>query len=373
MTQQTGVTSESDPLPQDAPLIPTEISGSVPEPHIRGHSLYDLAERCSLADLQALLLYGELPSAELRADMQCRVAELADVDPSVRERVASLPWHLSLLEALRFALLELNHFHERRDDWHADAAIDFCLRSQRQLMQLLANRYCSNQGVPLPPASADLDYVDQFLLQFRGVPPEPLERQVVTAISILFATEPECPSDVAARAVAAGRGDVSAALLAASSAAPAEEIARTSEEVFEFLDEIECEADVETLLERLAAGERRLPGVLPAELAGDDPREEILSGYCAALADDREQGGFETLVKQIEQAAPECRFTAAWPLARIFHYLGLEHDLIAPLLTIARFPGWTAHYLEQFGHPLNCGWRYRGPEFRLENGEDSEL
>lgn len=373
MTQQTDVTTTRDPLPQNVPLISTEIAGPDPELHIRGRSLYDLAERCSLPDLHALLFYGELPSAELSADLQCRVAETADIDPSVQERVAGLPWHLSLLEALRFALLELNHFNEHRDDSGVEASIDFCLRTQTQLMQLLANRYCSNQGVPLPPAPADLDYVDQFLLQFRGVPAEPLERQVVTVISLLFATDPECPSDVAARAVAAGGGDLGTALLAASSASRVEEIGRTAEKVFEFLDEIECEADVETLLERLSAGEQRLPGVVPGASAGDDPREEILSGYCLSLADDREQAGFERLVTQIEQVVPDVQLTVAWPLARIFHYLGLEHELIAPLLTIARFPGWTAHFLEQLGHPLDCGWRYIGPEFRPVEGEDSQL
>jgi citrate synthase len=173
--------------------------------------------------------------------------------------------------------------------------------------------------------------------------------------------------------VAAGGGDLGTVLLAASSASRAEEIGRAAEEVFEFLDEIECEADVETLLDRLTAGELKLPGVVPVERGEDDPRAEILSGYCLSLADDREQAGFERLVAQIEQAAPDSKLTVAWPLARIFHYLGLEHELIAPLLTIARFPAWTAHYLEQFGHLLNCGWRYIGPEFRLEEGEDSQL
>lgn len=373
MTHQTDVTTKREPLPQDVPLITTEIAGTTPEPHIRGRSLYDLAERASLSDLHALLFYGELSSPELAADLQCRVAELTEIDPSVRERVAGLPWHLSLPESMRFALLELKHFDERRDDSHVEAAIDFCLRTQRQLLQLLAMRYCANQGVPLPPAAEHLDYIDQFLLQFRGVPAEPLERQVITVISILFATEPECPSDLAARAVAAGGGDLGTALLAASSASRAEELARAAEAVFEFLDEIECDADVDDLLERLAGEEIELPGGIPAELAQADLKEEILSGYCVSLGDDREQAGFETLVSQIEQASSGVKLTVAWPLARLFHYLGLEHELIAPLLIIARFPGWTAHYLEQLGHPLNCGWRYTGPEFRLEDGGDSQL
>lgn len=373
MTHQTNVTKRQKPHPQDALRIATEIAGRVPELHIRGRSLYDLAERASLADLHALLFYGELSSSELAADMQCRVAELVDIDPSVGERVAGLPWHLSLLESLRFALLELTHFNEHHDETHVEATIDFSLRTQKQLLQLLAIRYCSNQGVPLPAAPADLDYVDQFLLQFRGVPAEPLERQVITVISVLFATDPECASDVAARAVAAGGGDLGSALLSAASACRAAEIARTAEAVFEFLDELECEADVEALLEGLTAGELTLPGVVSAEIAEADPREEILSGYCLSLADDRGQAGFETLVAQIEQASPEIKLTVAWPLARLFHYLGLEHELIAPLLTITRFPAWTAHYLEQLGHPLNCGWQYLGPDFHSEDGGDSLL
>ncbi|MBD3674200.1 MAG: citrate/2-methylcitrate synthase [Planctomycetaceae bacterium] len=344
-------------------MIDTEIGSRTPEFQIRGYSLYDLSEHATLTDLNSLLFYGELSTPEIAADLQSRIQELSNVDPSILERVAALPFHVSIHEALRFSLLELSQFDEQRDNPHAEATIDHCLKLQKQLLQLMAIRYCSSQGVPMPAAPANLDLIDQFLLTFRGVPAEPLERQVVNTILILFATAPECPSDMAARAVASVSGDFGPALVAAISASTIPHITRDAEAVFQFLDEIDCEADVEEMLDQIRAGELEPPAMC-APTDDTDPREEILRVHCLTLADDREQAGFEALVDRIERVCPNRQTSVAWPLARLFHYLGLEHELIAPLLTVARMPAWTAHYLEQFGHPLTCEWHYNGPESR---------
>lgn len=359
-------------MSETPPLIDTEIGSRTPEFQIRGYSLYDLSENATLTDLNSLLFYGELCSAEMAADLQSRIQELPSVDPSVQERVASLPFHISIHEALRFALLELSQFDEHLDNPHVEATIDRCLQLQKQLLQLMAMRYCGSQGVPMPAAPPNLDLIDQFLLTFRGVPSEPLERQVVSTILLLFATDPECPSDLAARTVAAANGDFGPAILSAMSASCIPEITRDAEAVFQFLDEIDSEADVDEMLDQIQSGELQPPAMCE-DPHKDDPREEILTVHCMSLASDREQTGFETLVSRIEQACPNHQTKVAWPLARLFHYLGLEHELIAPLLTVARMPAWTAHYLEQLGHPLHFGWRYTGPESRTieETGDYS--
>lgn len=351
-------------------LIDTEIDGRRPQLQIRGYSLYDLAERATMTDLNALLFYGDLSSPEMAADLQSRIQELPNADASVQERVAGLPFHLSMYEAMQFALLELSHFDEHHDHPHAEATIDRCLQLQKQLLQLMAVRYCSSQGVPMPAGPPTFDLIDQYLLSFRGVPSEPIEKQVVSVIMLLFATDPECPSDVAVRAIAAANGEFGPALLAAMSASCIPQITRDAEAVFQFLDEIDCEADVDQMLEQIEAGELIPPAMIEAQTE-EDPREEVLTAHCLALADDREQSGFETLVTRIEHACPHRQTTVAWPLARIFHYLGLEHELIAPLLTITRMPAWTAHYLEQLGNPLNCGWKYTGPTSRkIDDADD---
>jgi len=360
-------------MSESPPIIDTEIGGRQPEVQIRGYSLYDLAERATMTDLNSLLFYGDISSPEMAADLQSRIQELPNVDASVLERVAGLPFHLSMFESMQFALLELSQFDEHQDNPHVEATIDRCLQLQKQLLQLMAVRYCSSQGVPMPAAPANLDLVDQYLLSFRGVPSEPIERQVVSTIMLLFATDPECPSDVAARAVAAVNGEFGPALLAAMSASCIPTMTRDAEAVFQFLDEIDCEADVDQMLEQIEAGELKPPAMTDELNTEEDPREEILTAHCLALAEDREQSGFETLVTRIEHACPHKKTTVAWPLARLFHYLGLEHELIAPLLTVARMPAWTAHYLEQLGNPLNCGWRYTGPDSRkIEEFDESQ-
>jgi PAS domain-containing protein len=56
---------------------------------------------------------------------------------------------------------------------------------------------------------------------------------------------------------------------------------------------------------------------------------------------------FPLIAVELERAVAPRKLGPVWSIARMIHYLGLEHELVSPLLAVARIPCWTACFLEQ--------------------------
>jgi citrate synthase len=338
----------SSPWAGESPLwSDLNVFAFTPEVSLRGEPLRDLAERCSFEDVAALLLYGSLPSVDLSADVQCRMAEIPPLDPAIDEWVRGLPWHLTLGETLKGALLILARFDERQDESEDESIIDRCLTVMVQLIRIVAMRYCLSQSVPLPREEGDDPLAGLFLQLVRGDASEALERQALDTFLVLNSIEPEAPSDLAVRAVAAGGGEYHEALLAGCSAGGFARHDRETAAVIEFLDRIESEKDLHRVADELRTGGRDVPALAERLSACEQMRNALLMARCRELSIDRRQEGFEQIVTELEAAVAPRVLRPAWGVARLFHYLGLEHELLEPLLALARIPCWTACFLEQ--------------------------
>lgn len=323
------------------------VFGILPDVSLRGEPLRELAGTHSFEDVAALLLYGSLPSVDLSADVQCRLAEVPPLDPAIDERIRSLPWHLSLCEALKSGLMLLSQFEERSADSGPETTIDLCLSTLVQSIRLIALRYCVSQSVPLPREGVVDEIAGLFLELSRGEEPDDLDRKVLDTFLVLHAIEPGSPSDVAVRAVAAGGGEFHEALLAGISASDLERKTCELAEVVEFLDRIESEEELVSVCGEISAGRLETPELCDQLSKCELLRNELLNELCRELSIEREQEGFERIARELERAVAPRQLRPVWAGARLFHYLGLEHELVSPLLALARIPCWTACYLEQ--------------------------
>jgi citrate synthase len=97
-----------------------------------------------------------------------------------------------------------------------------------------------------------------------------------------------------------------------------------------------------------------------------DPRAQIIKRHCETLARARGDMNLEQtaeIIERIVQAEKGLPANVDWPVARLYHYLGLEIDLYTPLFVVARVAGWAAHVIEQLSNnriyrPMG---RYVGP------------
>lgn len=346
-------------LPDDGAPLETRISGWLPALHYRGWPVSELQPH-TWEETVALLIYGVRPDADLIADTLSRLAEAPRLEPAVQETVNGLPWPLSLMEVLRSGLDSLSHFDENPDDRSVDAHIDRFLNCLPHVAQMIASRYCSTQGVPCLQSDDHDSLAARLLLQLRGLPPSELEREVFSSLLVLFAEEPDCPAALAVRATAGATGDVYSALMSGLSVLQRSHPGLDAEDAFLWLDELESSDAVDRAEAELRQHRDPPPGFTSAGAVAD-PRPDLLKQLCRRLAADREQTAFEELADRFETLVREELGRVpdvAWPLARLFHYLGLEHELVGPLVLLARISGWAAHYLEQYGQPLRMSWRY---------------
>lgn len=339
----------------DRARLTTAVSGREPAPHLRGIPLSELVRQPRFMDLFHLLTEGELPTPEQSSDLQSRWLELPPLDPTIREQVLGLPWNVTPVEALRAAVVTLAQDVERQDELPQDQ----CLRLLTELSELVAARYCATQGVPLTPSPEGECQAGRLLTQLCGQPPESIDRDAFGAIFLLLADPPGSPSTLAVRAAAAGGVPFPMAMLTGLAAFEFASWSDEAQSIFDGLDEVESLDGFESLWERIREDEQLPVGFRRDVLSRSEV--ELLTVQCRLLADDRGQTGFEELAELFAQrVAGELggEPTLLWPLTRLFHYLGLDFELVAPLACLARMPGWCAHYLEQSERPLTIEFRY---------------
>lgn len=336
--------------PPAAPSMSNAISGLAPVRHYRGVPLDELAREMEYPGAVMLLMTGVTPGPEQLADMQSRWAELEPIDPSVRESVLALPWNVSLLDCLRSGLLNLSHYIE--PDLLPE---EQCLRLMSELAELIAIRYCATQGVPLPEVAPSEWLTSRLLTQLCGESPSQLDQSALDRFFLVFAEVPGGASTVAVRATSAAGADVASAILCGLSAFEYIAAGETADKAYELLDEIESIDQFEAVADRVMQEESLPPGFAPRAENRDDVPVRLLTETCRQLADDRGQPGYEDLAESFERRLAEERGAAPtilWPTARLFYYLGLEYELLAPLAALGRLPGWCAHYCDQRGKPL---------------------
>lgn len=319
------------------------ISGLTPRFHYRGQPLEELARTTSYWEVACLLIDGESPSQDRLADWQSRWEEIPLVDATARDHIVALPWNVSLLESLRSGLVFLSHFEERNEEGDDGPERAVCLLSD--LATLTSVRYCATQGVPLPEYAPSDDLSTRLLTQLCGEPPGELEHAAFDRLLLLLAESPGAPSSVAVRAAADAGATLSEAVVSGLYAFEGRGWGTRAEEIYELLDAIESEEQLNAVCDRFCDEETIPPGFEFAPAC--DERTALLTELCRRLGEDRNQAGYEELALQFErQVAVEQGLVPQpiWALTRLFHYLGLELELIPPLAALARIPAWCAHY-----------------------------
>jgi citrate synthase len=220
---------------------------------------------------------------------------------------------------------------------------------------LVAAVRAARDGTPLPDPDPALGLAANFLLQVTGRAPAPRAAEIFDTCLVLQADHLMAASTFAARVCAATRADMHAAVVAALAALSGRLHGGASEQVMRGLEAVRgaggdpVAAAADRVSVRLRRGEQ-ITGFGHRGYRGPDPRAELLRELSAELAgagDDtyhRMAGRIEDIVLAERGLYPNADFYAA----TAYHYLGIPAGLAAPVLSVARMAGWTAHILEQY-------------------------
>jgi len=142
--------------------------------------------------------------------------------------------------------------------------------------------------------------------------------------------------------------------------------------VFEMLEEIGDESNIESHIEAMLARGERVMGIGHRVYKTTDPRAIILEELGEQLAETSPDRKYFDLSRKVRDYLAE-RLSGR-PLypnvdffsASVYRMLGIPHDLYTPIFAVARIAGWSAHLLEQYADNrlVRPNAVYAGEKFR---------
>ncbi|MCS7246555.1 MAG: citrate synthase [Thermomicrobium sp.] len=315
-----------------------------------GIEIDELAAQASYEEVVYLLYQGELPTRAQLAALEEALASARPLPDGILRLLAAAPRAVPM-DLLRTAVSALAWYEEDPNTVARAAAEAKGLRLVAQVPTIVATIGRLRRGLaPVVPPLGERRTARAFLWTLHDREPTDLEVEAMDRILVLHADHEFNASTFAARVVAATLADMHAAVTAAIAALKGPLHGGANAAVMQMLEEIETLERVEPYIREKLARKERIMGFGHRVYKGEDPRAKWLRDLSRRLGEQRGDLRWYELsvaiadVMQREKGLfPNVDFYAA----SVYHYLGIEKELMTPVFAASRIAGWTAHVLEQ--------------------------
>jgi citrate synthase len=185
-----------------------------------------------------------------------------------------------------------------------------------------------------------------------GKEPDPLDAKTMDVALILHADHSLAASTFAAVVAASTLADLYSTVIAAISTLKGPLHGGANEQALKMLLKIGSPANADGYVENALAQKEKVSGFGHRVYKNFDPRALILREYARKLA---ERNGdlnlYDTAIAVQEVMLRNLQAKKVYPnvdfySGMTFYLLGLPPEVMVPIFTVARVPGWTAHCLE---------------------------
>jgi len=341
--------------------------------HYRGYNAVDIARRGRVEDAWYLLLRGELPTAQQRADFVRETAALrvlpdgvADLLPAIAR--LSPPGSLASLRSAISVAAQAMGCRPWTDQTDAQTAEQAARLSS--IMPVLAAqlfRLASGQEVVQP--RADLGYSDNYLYMITGELPGERSRYAVERYLMLTIDHGFNNSTFTSRVIASSGADLGAVVTGALGALSGPFHGGAPARVFDMLDAIGTADNAEPWLRNAIEHGDKLMGFGHRIYRTIDPRSALLHEVARELHSDRVELSElveKTAVELLAELKPgrELYANVEFYAGVVLEAAGLPREMFTATFACSRIIGWMANVLEQVAdnrifRPLA---HYDGPE-----------
>lgn len=341
--------------------------------HYRGYNAVDIARRGRVEDAWYLLLRGELPTAQQRADFVRETAALrvlpdgvADLLPAIAR--LSPPGSLASLRSAISVAAQAMGCRPWTDQTDAQTAEQAARLSS--IMPVLAAqlfRLASGQEVVQP--RADLGYSDNYLYMITGELPGERSRYAVERYLMLTIDHGFNNSTFTSRVIASSGADLGAVVTGALGALSGPFHGGAPARVFDMLDAIGTADNAEPWLRNAIEHGDKLMGFGHRIYKTIDPRSALLHEVARELHSDRVELSElveKTAVELLAELKPgrELYANVEFYAGVVLEAAGLPREMFTATFACSRIIGWMANVLEQVAdnrifRPLA---HYDGPE-----------
>ncbi|MDB9903776.1 citrate synthase [Flavobacteriaceae bacterium] len=351
----------------------------------RGYSIEDLAEKASFLEVVYLLIFGELPKADVLAAFQKDIVAESHVDEEMKKILDGFPKSahpMGVLASLTSALISFNpNSVNVSSDKEMYAAI---VRIVAKFPVLVAWTMRKKKGLPLDYGDDSLGYVENIhKMMFKKPSQEYIKNKVIIdaldKLLILHADHEQNCSTSTVRIVGSSHAGLFASLSAGISALWGPLHGGANQSVLEMLEAIEADGG-DTKKYMAKAKDKndpfRLMGFGHRVYKNFDPRAKIIKKAADEVLNDL---GVEdpilAIAKGLEKEALEDPYFVERKLypnvdfysGIIYRALGIPTEMFTVMFALGRLPGWIAQWKEMrennepIGRPRQV---YIGENFR---------
>ena len=339
----------------------TELDGNAGFLRYRGYPIEQLAKDCSFLEVAYLLLDGELPTREQLASWEEEIQEESTIHENyhkrIHERFRDDAHAMGVLVSTVAALSTF--FPESKDVEDPLVRRKQIVRLIAKMPTLAASAYRRSVGTPYVLPDPDLDYTNNFLsMMFRPGDSEhevdPVLRRALDLLFVLHADHSQNCSTTAGRVVGSSLADPYLTVSAACSALSGPLHGGANESVIRMLEEIGSYDQIDSFINAVKAGERRLMGFGHRVYKNYDPRARIVKDTAHQVFDVVGKNPLLDMALKLEEVAlADDYFVSRKLYPNVDFYSGLTYqamgfpvEMFTVLFAIGRTPGWLAHWDE---------------------------
>ena len=339
----------------------TELDGNAGFLRYRGYPIEQLAKDCSFLEVAYLLLDGELPTREQLASWEEEIQEESTIHENFHKRILEgVRDDAHAMGVLVSTVAALSTFFPESKD------VEDPLVRRKQIVRLIAkmptlaaSAYRRSVGTPYVLPDPDLDYTNNFLsMMFRPGDSEhevdPVLRRALDLLFVLHADHSQNCSTTAGRVVGSSLADPYLTVSAACSALSGPLHGGANESVIRMLEEIGSYDQIDSFINAVKAGERRLMGFGHRVYKNYDPRARIVKDTAHQVFDVVGKNPLLDMALKLEEVAlADDYFVSRKLYPNVDFYSGLTYqamgfpvEMFTVLFAIGRTPGWLAHWDE---------------------------
>lgn len=316
-----------------------------------GIDIDELAEQALYEEVVYLFYYGRLPTRTELTTLQEQLAASRAIPDGVLKILRDAPASAVPMDLLRTAVSALAFTEAQPNATDRDASVAKGIRLVAQVPTIVATIGRLRRGLPpVSPPADEPSTARSFLTVLHDREPSDLEVTAMNRVLVLHADHEFNASTFAARVTAATLADMHAAVTSAIAALKGPLHGGANAAVMQMLEEIGTIDRVEGyILDKLGRHER-IMGFGHRVYKGEDPRAKWLRDLSRQLgerAGDLRWYELSVRIAEVMQREKGLYPNVDFFAASVYHYLGIEKELMTPVFAASRISGWTAHVLEQ--------------------------
>jgi citrate synthase len=338
----------------------TYIDGDLGILRYRGYPIDVLAERCTYLEVAALLLFGELPTADQLKNWVHDITHHTMLHETTKKFMEGFRDSAHPMAMLVSSVAALSSVYPESKNIHDPATRLLQIkRLVGKMPSIAAMSYRHIYGFPYIYPDNDLSYTENFMnMLWKMVEPKYLANPVLArALDILFILhadhEQNCSTN-AMRAVGSSHSDPYLATAAAAAALSGPLHGGANEEVLRMLDEIGSKDKVPAYIKKIKEGKGRLMGFGHRVYKNYDPRAKIIKRTADSVFEVTGRNAKLEIALELERIALEDEYFVQRKLypnvdfysGIIYQAMGFKPEMFTVLFAIPRTIGWLAQWQE---------------------------